>query len=508
MLINVAQEEECRIAVVDKNKLEELYIERAGEHRHAGNIYKGIITNVEPSIQACFVDFGIGKNGFLHISDLQTNYLNHSPKNPPQKERVGRKRPRRDRPPIQECLRRGQEVIVQVIKEGIGTKGPTLTTYLSIPGRYLVLMPGMNRMGISRKIEDDESRKKMREIINDLNLPKDMGFIIRTAGLDRSKRDIQRDLNYLLRLWKVVSKRMKSDPAPTALYQESDLVIRTIRDIYNRNIDRIVCDSETVIKKVRDFLRIAMPRTRCRISYYNEKAPLFTRYNLEQEIAKIQDRHVSLPSGGSLVIDSTEALVAIDINSGRYRVQENAENTAFKINMEATPELARQLRLRDLGGVIVIDFIDMMMEKHRRAVERELRQAVSYDRARTKILRMSQFGIIEMTRQRMRPSLKSSVYMDCPHCSGSGLIKSPESMSIEIMRRIQFAVDQDSVADIQIEVSHEVAMCLQNRKRTVLHLLEKDTGKKINIISNFNFGNDETRFLAHNHRGSAVNLDF
>ena len=251
-----------------------------------------------------------------------------------------------------------------------------------------------------------------------------------------------------------------------------------------------------------------MPRTRCRISYYNEKAPLFTRYNLEQEIAKIQDRHVSLPSGGSLVIDSTEALVAIDINSGRYRVQENAENTAFKINMEATPELARQLRLRDLGGVIVIDFIDMMMEKHRRAVERELRQAVSYDRARTKILRMSQFGIIEMTRQRMRPSLKSSVYMDCPHCSGSGLIKSPESMSIEIMRRIQFAVDQDSVADIQIEVSHEVAMCLQNRKRTVLHLLEKDTGKKINIISNFNFGNDETRFLAHNHRGSAVNLDF
>ena len=503
MLINVAQEEECRIAVVEGKKLEELYIERASEQSHVGNIYKGIITNVEPSIQACFVDFGIGKNGFLHISDLQTSYFNKSN----QRERVGRKRSRRDRPPIQDCLKRGQEVIVQVIKEGIGTKGPTLTTYLSIPGRYLVLMPGLNRTGISRKIEDTEARSRIREILNTITLPKDMGFIIRTAGLDRSKRDIQRDLNYLLRLWKTVSKRMKSESAPTELYQESDLVIRTIRDIFNSNIKQILCDTETTVRKVRDFLRIAMPRTRSRVNLYNGKTPLFSKYNLEREIAKIQARHVPLPIGGSLVIDPTEALVAIDVNSGRYRIQEDAETTAYKINMEAALEIARQLRLRDLGGVIVIDFIDMLELKHRRNVEKALRQAVSGDRARNKILRISQFGIIEMTRQRMRPSLKSSTYMDCPHCKGSGLIKTPESMSIELMRRVQFAIEREDIADIEIEASHEVAMFLQNRKRTTLNDFEQETGKTIVINSNFNFSNDQINFTAHNSRGSSVNFD-
>ena len=507
MLINVAQEEECRIAVVEGNKLEELYIERASEQSHVGNIYKGIITNVEPSIQACFVDFGIGKNGFLHISDLQTSYFNKNAQSG-HKERVGRKRPRRDRPPIQDCLRRGQEVIVQVIKEGIGTKGPTLTTYLSIPGRYLVLMPGMNRTGISRKIDDTEARSRLREILNTITLPKDMGFIIRTAGLDRSKRDIQRDLNYLLRLWKIVSKRIKAEPAPTELYQESDLVIRTIRDVFNSNIHQILCDTEATVRKVRDFLRIAMPRTRSRVSLYNGTSPLFSKYKLETEIAKIQARHVPLSIGGSLVIDSAEALVAIDVNSGRYRIHEDAESTAYKINMAAAPEIARQLRLRDLGGVIVIDFIDMMEPNHCRDVERELRQAVSGDRARSKILRMSQFGIVEMTRQRMRPSLKSSTYMDCPHCKGSGLIKTPESMSIEVMRRVQFAVEREDIANIEVEVSHEVAMYLQNRKRATLNDFELEAKKNIVINSNFTFSNDQVNFTAHNSRGSLISCDF
>lgn len=510
MLINIAQEEECRIAVVQDNQLEELYIERASEASHVGNIYKGIITNVEPSIQACFVDFGIGKNGFLHISDVQPNYFSppKGSKTSHKKEYVGKKRSRRERPPIQECLSRGQELIVQVIKEGIGTKGPTLTTYISIPGRYLVLMPGMNRMGISRKIEDDDCRQRLREILGQLSLPRDMGFIIRTAGIDRNKRDIQRDLNYLSRLWKVVNNRIKNEPAPTELYQESDLVIRTIRDVFNSGIKRIVCDSEITVRKVKDFLRIAMPRTRSRVVHYIDKTPLFTKYNLEKEIEKIQARHVPLKIGGSLVVDSTEALVAIDVNSGKYRLHENAEETAYKINLEAAPEIARQLRLRDLGGVIIIDFIDMTVEKHRREVERVLRQAVSNDRARTKILRISQFGIIEMTRQRMRPSLKSSTYMDCPHCKGSGLIKTPESMSIEVMRRIQFALDRDSIASIEIEVSQEVGSFLQNRKRTALGYLETQTKKPILINCNSNFSNDEINFTARNSRGSIVNCDF
>ena len=303
MLINVAQDEECRIAIVENGKLEEFYFERATITSYVGNIYKGNVTNIEPSIQACFIDFGVGQNGFLHISDVQTAYF---PRNN-QKERVGQKRSRRDRPPIQDCLRRGQEMIVQVIKDGIGTKGPTLTTYLSIPGRYLVLMPGMNRTGVSRKISDEEARAHLREILKHLNLPSDIGVIVRTAGLDRNKRDLQRDMNYLMRLWKMVTKQSKEGSSPAALYQESDLVVRTLRDVFNSEISRILCDSEETVRKIRNFLRIAMPRTQCPIQYFNGGTPLFTKYQIEQKIEEIQSRHVPLPSGGSLVIDSTEA---------------------------------------------------------------------------------------------------------------------------------------------------------------------------------------------------------
>jgi len=504
MLINVAQEEECRIAIVENGQLEELYVERSTSSRHVGNIYKGVITNVEPSIQACFIDFGIGQNGFLHISDLQTSFF----PNNSQRERVGRKRPRRERPPIQDCLKRGQEILVQVIKEGIGTKGPTLTTYLSIPGRFMVLMPGMNRSGISRKIEDDESRAKLRELLKQLNPPKDMGMIIRTAGMDRGKRDLQRDLNYLLRLWKNVTTQEKKVSGPKELYQESDLVIRTLRDVFNSNIKRIVCDCEETVKKIKNFLRIAMPRTRCPIQYYNQPTPLFAKDRLEEKIEEIQSRHVPLKSGGSLVIDSTEALVAIDVNSGKNRSHDSAEMTAYKINLEAAKEISRQLRLRDLGGVIIIDFIDMLQDKHRRGVEREFREATSTDRARTKILRISQFGIVEMTRQRMRPSLERSRYMDCPHCRGSGLIKTPESMSIEIMRRVQAVMAKPRIDTIEIEVSSEVAYFLQNKKRSMISDLETANAKTVILQSNSNFSNDEINFTGRDQRGSIIKCHF
>ncbi|KPK74725.1 MAG: ribonuclease E [Phycisphaerae bacterium SM23_30] len=504
MLINAAQDEECRIAVVEDSQLEELYIERASVISHVGNIYKGKVTNVEPSIQACFVDFGVGQNGFLHISDLQSIHFQATKG---AKERVGRKHPRRTRPPIQDCLKRGQELIVQVIKDGIGTKGPTLTTYLSIPGRFLVLMPGMNRMGVSRKIADEKARAHVRDLMKQLDPPKNLGFIIRTAGEDRTKGELRRDLNYLLRLWKTIEKRMRKEGSPLELYRESDLVTRTIRDVFNTNVNRIICDSDLTVKKVRDFLRIALPRTRSRVSLHEGPTPLFERYNLEKEIKKIHSRSVPLKSGGSLIIEPTEAIVAIDVNSGKYRKHEDAETTAFKINMEAAPEIARQLRLRDLGGVIIIDFIDMLQDKHRRTVEKQLRQAIAADRARTKILRISQFGIVEMTRQRMRPSLNSSTYMDCPSCLGSGRIKSPESASIEIMRRILAVLDLEKAASVEIGVSPEVAHFLLNRKRTVLAQLEQTKGVTISIQAKDDLANDSLHLVIRDPRGSVISCD-
>ncbi|HPZ98425.1 MAG TPA: Rne/Rng family ribonuclease [Phycisphaerae bacterium] len=504
MLINVAEGEECRIAILHQNRLEELFIERASAESHVGNIYKGRVTNVEPSIQAAFVDFGLPKNGFLHISDLQPQYFPGGMKTV---EEVGRKTPRRDRPPIQKCLRRGQEIIVQIIKEGIGTKGPTLTTYISIPGRYLVMMPGMNRLGVSRRIEDEEARRKMRKVLEELNLPKDMGFILRTAGLDRTKRELQQDLLYLQRLWKVVERRIKTERAPCELYRESDLVIRTIRDVFSPDFSKILVDDAQTAEKVRDFLAIAMPRSSAPVEVYTGHRPLFHEYKLEQEIERINSRYVPLPSGGSLVIESTEALVAIDVNSGKYREHDDAEETAYRINLEAAEEIARQLRLRDLGGLILCDLIDMRLEKHRRGVERALREALKKHKERAKCLRMSQFGIIEMTRQRMRPSIKRSIYQDCPHCRGTGLVKNSESMTLDIMRLLRLATHHDQVDTVEVRVAPAVGFQLQNRKRAAIHALEQETGRRIIIRTDENLGPDQYSFECLDQRGGTVRIE-
>lgn len=503
MLINVAEGDECRIAVMHQNRLEELFIERASSESHVGNIYKGRVVNVEPSIQAAFIDFGLPKNGFLHISDLQPQYF---PDHHGRLEEVGRKTPRRDRPPIQKCLRRGQEVIVQIIKEGIGTKGPTLTTYIAIPGRFLVMMPGMNRLGVSRKIEDEEIRRKMRQLLGELELPKDMGFILRTAGLDKTKRELQKDQMYLQRLWKVVANRIKNERAPCELYQESDLVIRTIRDIYSSEFSKILVDEPETAEKVRDFLSIVMPRASAPVDLYDKPEPLFHKYGIEKEIERINARHVPLPSGGSLIIDSTEALVAIDVNSGRYRDLDDAEETAYRINIEAAEEIARQLLLRDLGGLILCDFIDMRMEKHRRGVERALREALKKHKERAKCLRMSQFGIIEMTRQRTRPSIKRSIYQDCPHCRGSGLVKNPESMTLDIMRLLRVATNHSQVETVEVRVSPQVAFQLSNRKRAALNQMEQQTKRRIVIRADSNMGLDQYQFECLDQRGGSIRV--
>ncbi|MCJ7543931.1 MAG: Rne/Rng family ribonuclease [Phycisphaerae bacterium] len=501
MLINTVEGVECRIAIISDGRLEELYIERASSASRVGNIYKGRVTNVEPAIQAAFVDFGMTKNGFLHVSDLHPQYF---PRGKAGTEPVGRKYRHRDRPPIQECLHRGQEVLVQMTKEGIGTKGPTLTTYLSIPGRYLVMMPGMSRLGVSRKIEDEQARDKARELLVGLSLPPEMGFIVRTAGLNRSKRDLSRDLNYLLRLWKSVKDRIKTAKPPAEIYQESDLVIRTVRDVYNTDIDRIICDKRSDALKVKEFLDVAMPRGKHLIELYVGKEGLFHDYGLEEEIEKIYSRRVELPCGGSLVIDQTEALVAVDVNSGRFRDHSNAETTALRINTEAAAEVARQLRLRDLGGVIIIDFIDMRDDSHCRAVDRAMREAMKYDRAKTKIQRISPFGIVEMTRQRMRPSLKDSIYALCPSCNGTGHLKSEESLSLEIMRLLQRICHVEAVAHVRLAVSRTVAHHLSNYRRQQLGQMEADSGKTVVVEANADLRGDEIHVTCTNNRGSEV----
>jgi ribonuclease E len=412
----------------------------------------------------------------------------------------------RHKPLIQDIFKRGQEVLVQVIKEGLGTKGPTLSTYISIAGRYLVLMPGLNRVGVSRKIADDEQRRRLREIFNELKPPRGLGFIIRTAGIDKNKKELQRDLLYLSRLWQVVVRRIRKLKAPAEIYQESDMITRTIRDTFTSDIDTIWVDEPSAFEHAQEFLQIVMPRYANRIKLYEGKEPLFHKYGIEEEIARIQQRKIPLPHGGSIVIEQTEALVAIDVNSGNFRADNNAEETAFQMNLHAAKEIARQLRLRDLGGVIVNDFIDMREEKHRRAVEKAMRDAVKRDRARTKILKISAFGLIEMTRQRIRPSLKRSVYQDCPYCHGMAQVKTCESMSIDVMRMLQLAAHRDHVHHIEIRVAEDVANYLLNKKRREIARLEEAGNIQVQIRGTAGAPPETLEFICYDNNNNEVKL--
>lgn len=492
MLINASQSEECRIAIIEDGLLEELYVERASQDNYVGNVYKGKVVNLEPTIQAVFVDFGVGKNGFLHISDVEPRYFKQGGYDPDEilrKEREAHRKFRngssnirpKEKPPIQDIFQKGDEVLVQVIKEGIGNKGPTLTTYISIPGRYLVLMPALGRVGVSRKIEDEAERRRLKDLSHELNPPQGLGFIIRTAGAGRSRGELSRDMAYLLRLWRIIVKRVQNSPAPVGIYEESDMIIRTIRDIMTADIDQIVIDSQSAYDRAKEFLRFVMPRNANKIRLYNGKDPLFYHYKVEQEIAKIHAREVPLPNGGSIVIDQTEALVAIDVNSGSFRTEDSAEDSAYRLNVAAAREISRQLRLRDLGGVIVNDFIDMRREKHRRGVEKTLQEAMKRDRARTKILRTSPFGLIEMTRQRIKPGLKRSFYQECPCCNGRGNVKTPESMALDVIRLLLLATEHKGCSKVTIRVNDQVASFLNNQKRKELAELELNGQMKISI---------------------------
>lgn len=501
MIINALEPEESRIALLEDNVLQELYIQPTATEQCLGNIYKGRVGNVERSIQAAFVDIGLPKNAFLHVSDVKAGSgENWMPTDSPTMKR------RKDDTPIQDLIQKGQEVVVQVIKEPIGNKGPSVTTYLSIPGRSLVMMPGVVHFGVSRKIADEAERDRLRKLLDELPLPKGMGFIVRTAGVNARKADLQRDLRYLTRLWSAVEERIKATQAPALLYQETDLVLRCMRDVFGTDIEEIVIDSEEVCRQVSEFLRLVSPTHRRLVKLYRGAAPIFDHYHIEAEIQRTFHDSVPLRSGGSIVINQAEALVAIDVNSGRYTHEADIEETALRTNLEAAREAARQLRLRDLGGVIVIDFIDMRLEKNRREVEKAMAAELKRDRARSRVLRMSRFGLMQLTRQRVRQGTKFALFDRCPSCAGSGLVRSAQSMVPHVMRLIRLALSRKDIVTVEVACHPEVAERLANTKRQALAHLEEQARANIHVLSRPGFRPGQVEVVGHLKDGKKVNL--
>ncbi len=507
MVINYVPGEECRVAIVEDGKLEELYVERFATASRVGNIYVGRVMNVEPSIQAAFVDFGVGENGFLHVSDLHPRYF--PGQDDETTERVGFKTPRRERPPIQAALRRGDEVIVQVLKEGVGTKGPTVTSYLSIPGRFLVMMPGMDNIGVSRKVEDEDLRRKMRDILDQLELPENFGFILRTAGMDRTKTELKRDLAYLQRLWKDMERRLKAGGGKEKtrlLYSESDLLVRSLRDLLTSDISEVVIDHEAALKRASRFMKIVAPRGSAKLMQMPDSAPIFHAFGIEKQIHLIHAREVPLPSGGRLVIDQTEALVAIDVNSGKSRDSRNSEDNAYQTNLEAVDEICRQLRLRDMGGIVINDLIDMRHMSNRRDIENRFKERLKRDRARSTILAISEFGILEMTRQRMRPSHESVHFSDCPLCRGRGMVQKPDSVAAEAMRDLCVVLDMPRVKKVEMVVAPRVAGDLLSTKRQMISRVERQYGKHVDVRVSETVSVDRVSFYAYDELGQDLEL--
>lgn len=506
MIINDVPGEECRIAILEDDVLEEFYSERTSHDLHVGNIYVGKVMNVEPSIQAAFIDFGIGQNGFLHVTDLHPMYFPGDKKSVT--EAVGQKTPHHTRPPIQQCLKRGQEITVQVLKEGIGTKGPTLTSYLSLPGRYMVMMPHMQNVGVSRRLEDIDERREAKRVFDGMDLPSDFGFILRTAGIGRTKTDLKRDLAYMQRLWRAIDKKRQSCKAPAELYAESDLLVRTVRDVLSADVSEIIVDHPDSLRRIDAFLRIAAPRRRTtKLLHYDHPIPIFHHFEVEDQIRQIHSRTVPLKSGGSLVIDSTEAMVAIDVNSGRMRNFKDAETMAYRVNSEAIEEIARQLRLRDLGGLVLLDLIDMRHSKHQRDIENKFRDLLKRDRAKTEFLKISRFGLIEMTRQRMRPGIGKASYVDCERCHGRGVIQIPELTASDALRELARLLQIPEVAKVEMAISREVASYVLSRRRRMLSQLEDQSGRIIELRVSKDLPVDRVVFSAYDVRGADLNLE-
>ena len=469
MLFNATQPEELRVAIVDGQKLVDLDIETAGKEQRKSNIYKAIITRIEPSLEACFVEYGGTRHGFLPFKEVSPQFYQSG---------AG------SRSSIKEALREGQELLVQVEKDERGNKGAALTTYISLAGRYIVLMPNNpNGGGVSRRIEG-EDRNELRDVLSQLDVPQGMSIIARTAGIGRNAEELQWDLNYLKQLWDAIEGAAKTEKAPSLIYLESSLVVRAIRDYFNPEIGEILIDTDDIFHQAQAFMGTVMPDHVDRIKRYHDDVPLFSRFQIEHQIESAHARQVNLPSGGAIVIDHTEALTAIDINSARSTRGGDIETTAYNTNLEAADEIARQLRLRDLGGLIVIDFIDMESAKNQREVENRLRDALHFDRARIQTAKISRFGLLELSRQRLAPSLEEGNHTTCPRCNGIGHIRGTESSALNILRIIQEEAMKDSSAAIHAQVPVDVATFLLNEKRSDIHRIESRFKIGVTLIPN------------------------
>jgi ribonuclease E len=473
MLINATQAEELRVAMVDGQYLYDLDIEVASQAQKKASVYKGKITRIEPSLEAAFVDYGAGRHGFLPFKEVAREYI---------VDKKGDGDGPGARSNVQEALSEGQELIVQVEKEERGTKGAALTTFPSLAGRYLVLMPNNPRAGgISRRVEGDE-RSDLREALSSLDVPPGMGLIVRTAGVGKSAEELQWDLDYLLKLWKAIESAARERPAPMLIFQDSNVIIRAIRDYFRQDIGEILIDQEKVYKEACDFIRQVMPENLGKVKHYESNVPLFSRYQIEGQIEAAFGHAVRLPSGGSLVIDHTEALVSVDINSARATKGADIEETALSTNLEAADEVARQLKLRDIGGLIVIDFIDMTPARNQRQVEERLREALKRDRARVQVGRISRFGLLEMSRQRLRPSLGDSSQMVCPTCNGRGHVRGPESLALSILRVVEEEAMKDKTGKILARLPLDVATFLLNEKRENVHSIEQRCDVQVILV--------------------------
>jgi ribonuclease E len=475
MLINATQPEELRVAMVDGQALYDLDIEVPSREQKKANIYKGRVTRVEPSLEAAFVDYGAERHGFLPLKEIARRYFSSEPE--ADNGRVN----------IKDVIREGQELVVQIDKEERGTKGAALTTLISLAGRFLVLMPNNPRAGgVSRRIEGEE-RDEIREVLASLNIPDGMGVIVRTAGVGRNLEELQWDLDYLVQVWQAIETASTQKQAPFLIYQESNVIIRALRDYLRTDVSEILIDSPAVLEQAQDFMRQVMPQNLPKLKLYDDRIPLFNRFQIESQIETAFGRVIRLPSGGSLVIDHTEALVSIDINSARATKGGDIEETALNTNLEAADEIARQLRLRDIGGLVVIDFIDMGPIRNQREVENRLRDALKMDRARIQIGRISRFGLLEMSRQRLRPSLAEFIQVACPRCAGEGRIRSVESLALSVLRLVEEEALKEGTGRVVAHLPVEVATYLLNEKRQQVAAIEARCGMSIVLVPNPQF---------------------
>jgi len=470
MLINATQPEERRLAIVDGQKLLDFETEIEGREQRKGNIYKAVITRVEPSLEACFVDYGEDRHGFLPFKEISKQYF---------REGVAARDAK-----IGDAVKEGQELLVQVEKEERGNKGAALTTFVSLAGRCLVLMPNNPRGGgVSRRIEGEE-REELKDNLEQLEYPKGMSLIARTAGIGRSAAELQWDLNYMLKLWEAIEAAGKAGKGAFLIYQESSLVIRAIRDYFTADIGEILIDTDDIYEQAHQFMNHVMPDNAHRVKRYRDDAPLFSRFQIEHQIETAFSRTVNLPSGGAVVIDHTEALVAVDVNSARATRGSDIEETATRTNLEAADEIARQMRLRDLGGLIVVDFIDMEESKNRREVEQRLRDALRFDRARVQFSSISKFGLLELSRQRLRPALSEGSHITCPRCNGTGHIRDTESSALQILRMVQEESMKENTAAVHVQVPVEVTSFLLNEKRAEISKIELKQRVTVLLVPN------------------------